>query len=110
MAHSIQEQIMVSDFTEQQRRILDLIVRLSWGCNSKVAYIPHQRTFQLIGVGENKIKQHLAWLIQSNVIGRKDYYYWIKKDFDRWHVSRSLEYTVEKLAELVSINISKLAE
>jgi len=110
MAHSIQEQLMVSDFTEQQRRILDLILRLSWGCGCKVAYIPRQNTFEVVGVGENKIKQHLDWLERANVIGRQGCYYWFKKDFDHWRVSRSLEYAPEKLAELVSINLEKLAE
>ena len=30
IANDIQEQLMVSHFTEQQRRILDLILRLSY--------------------------------------------------------------------------------
>lgn len=110
IAHSIQEQIMVSNFTEQQRRILDLILRLSWGCGSKVAHIPHQNTFELVGVGNNKIKSHLVWLESAGVIGRDGCFYWICKDYDKWRVSRALEYTPAKVAELVTFNIRIVAE
>lgn len=110
IAHSIQEQIMVSNFTEQQRRMLDLILRLSWGCGSKVAHIPHQNTFEIVGVGKNKIKNHLVWLEKAGVIGRDGCFYWICKDYDKWRVSRALGYTPEKVAELVTFNIRIVAE
>lgn len=110
VAHAINEQVMVSDFTEQQRRILDLILRLSWGCHKKWAVIPHQSTFEIVGVGRNKIKAHLDWLIQANVIGREDTRYWFNKDFDLWRVSRSLTYTPEAMAELVKMNLNGVAK
>jgi len=106
IAHSIEEQLMVSLFSEQQRRILDLILRLSWGCGKKYAIIPKQSDFQIVGVGESHIKAHLQWLVTSRVIIREGQAYAFNKDFDQWHVSRSLVYTPEKMSDLVRINLA----
>src|ERR1017187_2488987 len=66
--HSIAELLSVCHFSEHQRRILDLILRLSWACGKKTAYIPHQRDFEVIGVPENHIKAHIDWLVAAFVI------------------------------------------
>jgi len=105
IAHSIAEQIMVSDFTEQQRRILDLILRLSWGCGKKVAYIPRQSDFEIVRVGKNKIKAHLSWLQEAGVILRDGPIYAFNQDFTQWRISRSLKYTHKRVAELVRLNL-----
>jgi len=105
IAHSINEQLMVSLFSEQQRRILDFILRLSWGCGNSVAYIPHQRDFEIVGVREGHIKAHLDWLVEAKVIIRQNCYYQFNKDFDQWRVSRATGYTKQKLTEIVSINL-----
>lgn len=106
IAHSINEQLMVSHFSEQQRRVLDFILRLSWGCGNKVAYIPHQRDFEIVGVREGHVKAHLDWLVEAKVIFRQGYYYQFNKDFDQWRVSRATGYTKKKLTELVSLNLT----
>lgn len=105
IAHSIEEQLMVSDFSEQQGRILRLILRLSWGCGKKWAYIPHQSDFEIVRVGRGKVKAHIDWLINAGVIERQENYYAFKKDFDHWRVSRSLEYSPQKMADLVHQNL-----
>lgn len=106
IAHSINEQLMVSHFSEQQRRMLDFILRLSWGCNNKVAHIPHQRDFEIVGVLEGHVKAHLNWLVEARVIIRQDCYYQFNKDFDQWRVSRAAGYTNEKLTEIISLNLN----
>lgn len=106
IAHSINEQVMVSHFSEQQRRILDFILRLSWGCGNKVAYIPHQRDFEIVGVREGHVKAHLVWLVEAKVITRQDCYYQFNKDFDQWRVSRAADYTKKKLTEIVRLNLN----
>lgn len=106
IAHSINEQLMVSHFSEQQRRILDFILRLSWGCGNKVAYIPRQRDFEIVGIHEGHVKAHLDWLVEAKVIFRQDYYYQFNKDFDQWRVSRAAGYTKQRLTEIVSLNLS----
>lgn len=106
IAHSINEAIMTRDFTKRQRKILDLILRLSWGCGQKDAYIPHQRDFTVVGVYEVDIKSELRWLEVSKVISREGSFYWFNKNFDDWEVSRVKPYLPEKLSELLSINLN----
>lgn len=106
IAHTINEQLMVSHFSEQQRRILDFILRLSWGCGKKEANIPHQRDFAIVGVREGHVKAHLDWLIEARVIIREDCLYQFNKDFDQWRVSRATGYTKRKLTEIVSLNLN----
>ena len=106
VAHSINEAIMTRDFTKRQRKILDLILRLSWGCGKKDAYIPHQADFRVVGVHEVDIKHELDWLTVSKVITREDQFYWFNKDFDQWEVSRVKPYLPEKLSELLTLNLN----
>lgn len=106
MAHSINEAIMTRDFTKRQRKILDLILRLSWGCGQKDAYIPHQRDFSVVGVYEVDIKSELEWLGVSKVITREGSFYWFNKNFDDWEVSRVKPYQPEKLSNLLSLNLN----
>lgn len=106
IAHSINEAIMMRDFSKLQRKILDLILRLSWGCGKKYAYIPHQRDFMVVGVHEVKIKKELDWLELSKIIFRADSIYWFNKDFDQWQVSRVYPFEPEKLNELLSFNLN----
>ena len=106
VAHSISEAIMTRDFTKRQRKILDLILRLSWGCGKKEARIPHQRDFSCVGVHEVDIKSELTWLEVSKVITRQESFYWFNKDFDLWEVSRVKPYQPEKLSELLSLNLN----
>jgi len=108
IAHQISEQLMVSHFTAKQRRILDLILRLSWGCGKKQAIIPHQVDFEVIGIGKGHIKGELDMLIRDRVIVREGDTYWFNKDFDEWRVSRARGYSQEKLTELVSMNLKRL--
>jgi len=106
IAHTISEQLMVSHFTEQQRRILDLILRLSWGCGKKEAVIPRQSDFELVGVRQGHVKLHLDWLENAKVIFRTGTIYSFNKDFDQWRVGRSLQYSPEKLSHLIRLNLN----
>lgn len=105
VAHSINEAIMTRDFTKRHRKILDLILRLSWGCGKKDAYIPRQRDFSVVGVNEVDVKAELRWLEASKVIVREGSFYWFNKNFDDWEVSRVKPYQPEKLSELLSLNL-----
>ncbi len=106
VAHQIFEQVMASDFTKRQGKILDLILRLSWGCGKKEAYIPRQKDFEVVGVGEGHIKAELRWLELAKVITISDNQYSFNKDYDQWRVSRAKGYDPEKLTTLVRINLS----
>jgi len=106
VAHSIWEAIMQRDFSKRQVKILDLILRLSWGCGKKYAIIPKQKDFQVVGVGEGHIKAELNWMVTSKIITIDGDQYSFNKMFEEWQVSRVLPFIPEKLTELVSINIA----
>jgi DnaD/phage-associated family protein len=105
IAHSISEAIMMRDFSKRQRKILDLILRLSYGCGKKTAIIPNQRDFEIVGIREGHIKRELDWLIESKVITRTNDQYQFNKDFDSWQVSRVKPYQPLKLTKLVRLNL-----
>jgi phage replication O-like protein O len=105
LANDIHEQIMVSYFTERQIRILEFIIRLSYGCQKKEAYIPRQSDFELVGVGAGHIRAQLDLLIRDNVVFQNGDYYSINKDYDHWRVSRAKAYSVERLKDLVRKNL-----
>lgn len=106
VAHSINEAIMLRDFTKRQRKVLDLILRLSWGCGKKTAIIPRQRDFEAVGIGETHITAELSWLIESKIVTTDSGEYSFNKDFDQWQVSRVKPYQPEKLTELVRLNLN----
>ncbi len=107
VSHRINEEVMASDFSKRQRKILDLILRLSWGCGKKCAIIPYQRDFAVVGVTENNVRREIEWLINAKVILRDGCEYWFNKDYDQWRVSRALTYDPRKLTELIRLNLSK---
>jgi len=107
IAHSINEAIMLRHFTKRQRKVLDLVLRLSWGCGKKSAFIPRQKDFQVVGIGEGHIKAELDWLTISKVITIEGSNYSFNKNFDDWQVSRVNPFQPEKLTELVSLNLKE---
>jgi len=106
IAHQISEQLMVSHFTAKQRRILDLILRLSWGCGKKEAIIPRQGDFEVVGIFKSDIKGELDLLERDGIISRDGDTYQFNKDYDKWRVSRARGYSQAKVSELLTINLS----
>ena len=107
IAHSISEAIMMRDFSKHQRKILDLILRLSWGCGKKYAHIPRQRDFKVVGIFEGDVKKELDWLEVSQIINRSGPFYWFEKDYDKWQISRVRPYDPKQLSDLLSLNLNK---
>jgi len=107
IAHSIHEQIMMRDFSKRQRSILDLVLRLSWGCGKKLATIPLLKDFELAGIGQNHVKKELLWLERALVISwdRQTNQFAFNKDYDQWRVSIVRGYDEDRLAKLVHLNI-----
>lgn len=108
IAHSISEAIMMRDFSKRQRAILDLILRLSWGCGKKTAIIPLKKDFRIIGVAETKIKDELEWLVNANVIewSKETNEFGFLKDFEKWSVSIVPGYDRKRFDELLHINLT----
>ena len=110
ISHSIHEQIMVSDFSKRQRKILDLIHRLSWGCGKTFAIIPHQKDFEITGIHESDIKSELEYLVNCKVIMISSDEYMFNKNFDQWRISLSRNYSPERLGKLISLNLNGLGK
>ena len=106
IAHRIHEEVMVSEFTKRQRKVLDLILRLSWGCGKKEANIPRQKDFEIVGVGKGHIKMELTYLENAKVIQLEGNTYAFNKNYDEWRISRARGFTLEKLTSLVRINLN----
>ena len=107
IAHSILEQIMVSDFTKRRLSILLFVLRLSWGCGKKEALIPRQSDFGLVGVESGHVKAELDWLEENKVIYRNGNFYSFNKNYDEWRVSRAKLYRQSLFTEMVSLNLPK---
>jgi len=107
IANEVWNQLMMSKFNREQRGIIDLIIRLSWGCGKKWAYIPRQKDFCLAGVYESHVKRELQWLEKANVI-RVDWeqkLFQFNKYYTEWRVSIVAGYDNERLTELVAQNL-----
>ncbi len=104
--HSITEALMMRDFTKRQRKILDLILRLSWGCGKNVATIPLKRDFELLGIAETHVGRELRRLVKSRVIFIEGDDYFFNKDYDQWQIPRVKPYVPNKLTELVRLNLN----
>jgi DnaD/phage-associated family protein len=107
IANEVWNQLMMCQFNREQRGIIDLIIRLSWGCGKKWAHIPRQKDFCLAGVYESHVKRELEWLEKANVItvDRKQKMYQFNKHYDTWRVSIGRGYDEDELAHLVALNL-----
>ena len=107
IANEIWDQVMMTKFNAAQRGIIDLVIRLSYGCGKKWAYIPRQKDFCLAGLYESHVKKELTRLEQANVLwidwGQR--LYQINKNYRAWRMSLSPGYDEERLKSLVSENL-----
>lgn len=105
--HDIEEAIILRDFSKRQRKIIDLILRLSWGCGKDTATIAHQKDFCCVGIAESHISNELNWLLTAKVIMANGTTYAINDHPEQWQVSRVKPYEPEKLTKLVSLNLNR---
>ena len=107
ISHKIIKEILRRNFTKQQKNILDLVLRLSWGCGKPSALIPKKKQFRLCGVSEKQIAAELRQLEQMKVllIEESAGFYQIQKDYDQWQVTPVKGWSEVDFNDLVSINI-----
>jgi phage replication O-like protein O len=108
IANEIWDEIIRRDFTKRQKDILQFILRLSYGCNNKVAHIPLLKDFALCGVGQNHIKQELNYLRECKVIDwdRSEMTFSFNKKYDFWQMSPVKGWDKERFKELIHCNIT----
>ena len=89
IANELFDEILRRDFTKRQTSILLFILRMSYGCQRKAAYIEHLTDFELCGIPRTAITHEIEHLERGRVITRdflkKEYQ--INKDFDQWAIS-----------------------
>lgn len=87
IANNLFDNIIFRDFTNRERAVIFLIIRLSYGFNHKVAIIKPKARFGLIGVHRQHIDRALDSLMAKNVvISRGNDEYALNKHFDEWNV------------------------
>lgn len=108
IANEIWDEIIRRDFSKRQKDILQFILRLSYGCNHKVAHVPLLRDFSLCGVTQNHITEELLYLKNCKVIdwSREDMFFSFNKNYEIWQVSPVKKWDDERFRELIHINLT----
>jgi phage replication O-like protein O len=101
IANELFDAILKSDFTKRQRSILDLIIRLSYGCQKVDCVIPAYKDFEVCGVDRHHIKIELEKLMQAEVIIAVGNVYHLNKNYEQWRVGHA----PIGLAALVALNL-----
>lgn len=107
IANEIWDQILRRGFTKRQNDILNLIIRLSYGCGRKVALIPMGKDFALCGVRENHVKDELNELIECRIIfrGTAKGEYLFNKNYSEWTVPVVTNWDDERFRKLIHLNL-----
>lgn len=106
IAFDLFNELNFRDFNRMHLNILNFIIRLSYGCKKKFAYISPKSLFRLYGVNKNYIKQSLDYLINNKIIiVKNDKYYSINKNFDEWTVPYKVGVNFEEFKKIVSENL-----
>ncbi|MEK8132928.1 replication protein [Paenibacillus filicis] len=107
LANDIWDEIIRRDFTKRQKDILQFIIRLSYGCGRKSAFIAKLKDFSMCGVGKTNISKELIQLEINKVItwDRSGNEFSIIKDYDSWGIRPVREWDNVRFKEMVHENI-----
>lgn len=105
LSNELYEAIMKTDFSKRQRNILDLIIRLSYGCGKKFAIL-RPSDFEVVGILRGHVKKELEYLQATNVLLISGENYTLNKDYDTWRVSLTKSFNEEKFQRILARNLS----
>ena len=107
IAYKLYEQLYARNFSVKQLRILMLLLRMSYGCGSKAAFITPQNGFELGCIYKSDIKKELEILEAANVIfcDYKNRLFAINKNYDEWAISFHKLYSSERNQDLIHKNV-----
>ena len=107
IARKLYEQLYARNFSVKQLRILMLLLRMSYGCGSKAAFITPQNGFELGCIYKSDIKKELEILETANVIfcDYKNRLFAINKNYDEWEISFHKLYSSERNQDLIHKNV-----
>jgi hypothetical protein len=88
IAHDIQENLLIRNFTKQQLKIIYLVIRLSWGCGAKGWQYSSYKDFDVIDLYKGDVAKNLRFLCDSKVISWNKRYKLIvfNKNYDTWAI------------------------
>jgi hypothetical protein len=98
IAHEIQENILIRDFSKQQLKIIYLVIRLSWGCALKAWRYKSYKDFEVIGLFKSDVKRNLEYLQINKIIIWHEEFRLISfnKNYDEWTIPVKANYKVMK--------------
>ncbi len=96
--------IMQTNFSKRQRNILDLVIRMSYGCGKKYALL-HPVDFELVGVYKSHITKELNYLRAARVLFIEDTRISFNKNYDEWRISLVKTANMDRLNALLKRNL-----
>ncbi len=110
LAHSLFEEIAMRDFSKRQRSIIDLVLRLSWGCGKKAWMYDGYADFEAVGVYRNVVSEELQYLERNQVIRWFPEYriIMLNKHFDDWTIARKKKTSSEHMKKLVNSSLQNI--
>lgn len=110
LAHSLFEEIAMRDFSKRQRSIIDLVLRLSWGCGKKAWMYDGYADFEVVGVYRNVVSEELQHLERNRVIKwfPEHRIIMFNKHFDDWTIARKKKSSSENMKKLVNSSLQNI--
>ena len=100
IANDIFDQLISREFTLKQHKIINLILRFSYGFNKKHAFIDKKTFFELCGIYKGDIASDLKYLCINKVIFVEGNFYKINKNYDEWKIPYHKLFDEEKYSDL----------
>jgi len=108
VANSILEELLIRNFSKNQIKVILLILRVSWACQSKIAIIPqYTKYFKACGINKSNIKVALKTLISNKVIfwNRETNLFEFNKHFNEWSIPYPNISDKKLIQDLIHINL-----
>jgi hypothetical protein len=98
---------MQTDFSKRQRNILDLVIRMSYGCGKKTAIL-RPVDFELVGVYKTHVRRELETLQEAGVIFWTVNRITLNKNYDEWKVGQVKGASADRLCAILKRNLDDL--
>ncbi|MDO7788805.1 replication protein [Desulforamulus aquiferis] len=106
LSNELYTAIMQANFSKRQRKILDLVIRMSYGCGKKFALL-RPMDFELVGIHKTDIGQELAHLSQAEVLFIDGEQITLNKDYECWQVGLAHSISNERWNEVLNKNLGQ---
>ncbi|MDO7787893.1 replication protein [Desulforamulus aquiferis] len=104
ISNELYNAIMQTDFSKRQRNIIDLVIRMSYGCGKKTAIL-RPVDFELVGIYKTHIGRELDYLVQAKVLVMQGEQVALNKNYEEWRVSLVKNANQERFKALIKRNL-----